>query len=286
MRPTLDHLVASTRARLQAAPFRPSPREALLLLGRVLGLSEAQVLARGEEEVPEAAVRDFEDLLARRLAGEPVAYLFGEREFFGRSFAVDPRVLIPRPETEHLVEAALALPLPARPRILDLGTGSGAIAVTLALELPESRVLATDRSPAALAVAAANALRHGAGERLRLLAADWTAPFAHLDFDLVVSNPPYVSPEDAPRLSPEVREFEPAAALLAEAGGLEAILFLIKAARNLPAGAFFACEIGDGQLAAIEGFLAGARAEQPPLSLVEARHDYAGIPRVVVLRRA
>ncbi len=152
--PTFDLLVAAARARLKTAPFEPSPREALLLVGRVLGLSEAQVLARGGEAVPEAAAREIEALLVRRLAGEPVAYLFGEREFFGRSFAVDPRVLIPRPETEHLVEIALALPLPARPRILDLGTGSGAIAVTLALELPAARVVATDRSPAALAVAA------------------------------------------------------------------------------------------------------------------------------------
>ena len=118
-------LLSDARARLAATPFAAPPREAVLLLGRVLGLGEAQVLARDPEEVsPEAAER-FERVLERRLAGEPVAYLFEEREFYGRTFQVDARVLIPRPETEHAVEVALAEPLPTRPWVLDVGTGSG-----------------------------------------------------------------------------------------------------------------------------------------------------------------
>lgn len=244
------------------------------------------MLTRGNEEVREEAAQTFERLLARRLAGEPVAYLLGEREFYGRVFSVDRRVLIPRPETEHLVEVVLALPLPPGPRILDLGTGSGILAVTLALELPGARVLATDRSPGALAVAAANARRLGAGERLCFLGADWTAALARLDFDLVVSNPPYVSREDEPRLSPEVRDFEPASALFAEEGGLGEIRRLLAAAVALPSGAFFACEIGDGQLPGIEALVAEEREEAHPLTLVEVRRDYAGKERLVVLKRA
>lgn len=301
--PTLDQLVAFARVRLKAASFKPSPREALLLAGRVLGLSEAQVLARGGEQVPDDAAAELEALLSRRLAGEPVAYLLGEREFYGRVFAVDDRVLIPRPETEHLVEAALALPLPPEPCILDLGTGSGILAVTLAAELPRARVVATDLSPAALAVAAGNARRHGVSERLRYIAADWTPCFRRPSFDLVVSNPPYVPHEDAPRLSPEVRDFEPAAALFAGEAGLAEIRRLLAAATALPEGAFFAFEIGDGQLPAVEDLLASRDTESgrlreavarpptqrpvgSPFSLVEARADYAGKARVVVLKRA
>ena len=154
---TVQGLLVEARRRLAAAPFAPPAREAGLLLAHALGVSEAQVLARHDEDVPAAAADRFLALLERRLAGEPFAYLTGEREFYGRGFRVDRRVLIPRPETEHLVEAALALPLPPGPRILDLGTGSGCLAVTLAAELPAATVVATDLSLAALAVARANA---------------------------------------------------------------------------------------------------------------------------------
>src|SRR4030095_1300690 len=146
----VGQLLAEARPRLAATPFGASTREALLLLGHVLNLSEAQVLARQESEVSGEAERRFRDLLARRLTGEPVAYLLGEREFYGRPFYVDSRVLIPRPETEHVVEAALAERLPAAPRLLDVGTGSGCLAVTLALEIPGARVAATDLSAGAL----------------------------------------------------------------------------------------------------------------------------------------
>ncbi len=210
---TVGQLLAAARRLLAATPFGAPPREASLLLGRVLGLSEAQLLARDREPMAADAAARFEALLARRLAGEPVAYLTGEKEFWGRPFRVDRRVLIPRPETEHVVEAALAERLPERPRLLDVGTGSGCLAVTLALELPGARVAATDLSPAALALAAANARALGAGARVSFLAADLAAGLDLGAFDLVVSNPPYIDPAELPELSPEVCAFEPRLAL-------------------------------------------------------------------------
>ncbi len=278
--PTVEERVRSARARLGAAAFAPSPREALLLAAAVLGWNEAQVIARGREVMPAAAAGRFEALLARRLRGEPVAYLLGRREFWGRSFHVDRRVLIPRPETEHLVEAVLALPLPPGPRLLDVGTGSGILAVTLALELPLARVVATDLSPSALAVAATNARGLGAAERIRFVAADGTDGLSLAGFDLLVSNPPYVAPEERDRLSHEVTAFEPALALWAEEGGLAFFRRLITAGRSLGPGAFLAFEIGDGQQAGILALVDGASFE-----LVEVRLDYAGKPRVVVLKR-
>ncbi|HEX2253410.1 MAG TPA: peptide chain release factor N(5)-glutamine methyltransferase [Thermoanaerobaculia bacterium] len=278
--PTVEALLAEGRSRLATATFRPPPREAALLLARVLGLSEAQVMARGEHPVPEAAAARFRHLLARRLAGEPVAYLFGEREFYGRPFRVDRRVLIPRPETEHLVEAALGLALPAAPRILDVGTGSGILAVTLALEIPAARVVATDLSPGAVAVAAGNARRHGVGGRVRLVAADLVAGLELAGFDLVVSNPPYIAPAEAAELSPEITGWEPHLALFASDHGLAVVRRLLAAAAALRPGAEVLLEIGRGQAAELE-----RAASASPLQFVTAWQDYSHIPRVVRLQR-
>jgi release factor glutamine methyltransferase len=281
--PTVRDLLADARRRLAAAPFQPSRREAALLLGHVLGLSEAQVIARNEQAVePEAAER-FAALLARRLAGEPVSYLFGEREFYGRAFQVDRRVLIPRPETEHTVEEALAAPLPPSPWILDVGTGSGILAVTLALEVPGARAVATDLSPGALAVAAGNARRLGAGERVHLLGADLARGLDLSRFDLVVSNPPYIDPADAPSLSPEVCNFEPHLALFApgSAGRGDSILArLFMELGTLRPGVRLILEIGFGQLD-----VARRHAEAAGWAFLGARDDYAGIPRVLTLQR-
>ncbi|MCH7666859.1 MAG: HemK family protein methyltransferase [Acidobacteria bacterium] len=167
-------LVENGRKQLLEAPFEVSSREAYLLLGHVLGLSEAQIMAHWDDEVSPEAESAFRGLLDRRLCGEPAAYLLGRREFYGRAFHVDRRVLIPRPDTEHLVEAALSLPLGKNPRILDLGTGSGCIAVTLALEHPGAAVVAVDNSIGALALAAKNARDLGA-PNVRLLASDLAA---------------------------------------------------------------------------------------------------------------
>jgi release factor glutamine methyltransferase len=278
--PTVRDLLADARARLAAAAFQPPLREAVLLLGRVLGWSEAQVLTRDEHTVaPEAAER-FSELLARRLTGEPVAYLFGEREFFGRTFRVDRRVLIPRPETEHTVEEALATPLPPSPWILDIGTGSGCLAVTLALEIPGARSVATDLSPGALEVAAGNARRLGAGIRFHAVNADLARGLDLGRFDLVVSNPPYVDRADAPSLSPEVCDFEPHLALFAPGSGDSILARLFTELAALRSGVRLLLEIGYGQLGSVR-----RQAEAAGWLFVGARDDYAGIPRVLILQR-
>lgn len=275
---TVGQLLAEARPLLAATPFGASAREARLLLGHVLGLSEARVIARQEDEVPPEAERRFRDLLARRLAGEPVSYLLGEREFWGRPFAVDSRVLIPRPETEHLVEVALAERLPERPWILDVGTGSGILAVTLALGVPGSRVVATDLSPGALAVAAGNAERLGA--RISLVNTDLAAGLDLSRFDLVVSNPPYVDRSEIPEISIEVHGFEPSLALFPPGSGDSLYPRLFAQCADLRPGVGLAVEIGRGQLDAV-----GRHARGSGLEIAEVREDYAGIPRTVMLRR-
>lgn len=277
---TIDQLLAEARPRLAATSFGAPAREASLLLGRVLGFSEAQILAHGEREVPDEAAERFRHLLERRLSGEPAAYLFGEREFYGRSFQVDPRVLIPRPETEHLVEAALAESLPDRPWILDIGTGSGILAVTLALENPGARVVATDISPGALAVASSNARRLGVRDQVFPVGADLARGLDLSRFDLVVSNPPYVDWSDAPTLSPEVYNFEPHVALFGPGSGDSLYARLFSETGGLRPGVPLLVEIGQGQLDAVRRHAAASG-----LHVSGARPDYAGIPRVVILER-
>ncbi len=281
MPPTISQLLAEARPRLAATVFGAPPREAALLLGQLLGLSEAQILAHGEREVPDETAERFRSLLERRLTGEPIAYLLGEREFYGRPFAVDPRVLIPRPETEHVVEEALAIRLPERPWILDVGTGSGILPVTLALEIPGARTVGTDISPGALAVASGNARRHGVADRACFLGADLARGLDLSRFDLVVSNPPYIDAGDAPSLSPEVVDFEPHGALFAPGSGDSVLgrLFALLGSGLRP-GIRAIVEIGFGQIEA-----ARRHAEASGLHFAGARRDYAGIPRVVVLER-
>jgi len=274
----VDDLVIEARRQLAAAPFHPPLREARLLLGRVLGWNEAQIFARGEQTVSPRQTERFRALVKRRLRGEPVAYLLGEREFYGRVFRVDRRVLIPRPETEHLVEAALGAELPPRPRVLDVGTGSGCVAVTVALELPQARVIATDLSLGALTVAAGNARRLGA--RVSFLATDVGGGLESAAFDLVLSNPPYIGRQEAVGLSPEVRDYEPHLALFADDAGESLLTRLLELGRNLHPGAVLAMEIGHGQLDAVL-----ARATSGPFTVAGVRQDYAGIPRVVTLLR-
>jgi release factor glutamine methyltransferase len=277
---TIGQLLAEARPRLAATPFGASTREALLLLGHVLGLSEARVIAREDAAVPPAAERRFRELLERRLTGEPVAYLTGEREFWGRPFQVDPRVLIPRPETEHVVEAALAERLPASPWILDVGTGSGCLAVTLALEVPGSRVVATDLAPGALEVARKNARRLGAADQVFLARTDLAAGLDLSRFDLVVSNPPYVDRSEIPEISPEVCNFEPHLALFPPGAGDSVLARLFAQCAGLRPGVALAVEIGRGQLDAVRRHAAASG-----LEIVGVREDYSGISRTVVLRR-
>ena len=254
-------------------------REAALLLGEVLRLSEAQLYARADDDVPEPAAVSYGQLIRRRADRIPIAYLLGRREFHGRTFAVDPRVLIPRPETEHLVEAALNC-IDDGDRVLDVGTGSGCIAVTLALERPGSRIVATDLSPGALAVAAANCRSHGVAGRVRLVRADLLSALRPGAFDVVVSNPPYIDVGEWPSLMPEVRDHEPPEALFA-GDGLDFYRRLFAAGDFLREGQRLLLEIGKGQLEAVRELAEGSGFD---VEWVVA--DLAGIPRVLTLRRA
>ncbi len=278
--PTVSQLLMAARQRLASAPFRPSLREAGLLLCHVLGWSEARLLTHDQDRVPAQASACFAALLTRRLAGEPVAYLFGGKEFYGRPFSVDSRVLIPRPETEHLIARCLDLQLPQVPRILDLGTGSGCIAITLALELPGARVVAADLSLAALQVAQANCRRHQVSDRVRLVQADLTHPLSLDKFDLVVSNPPYVNPEEAAQLSPELN-FEPRLALFAPENGRGVLRQLLAQARRLAPGKHLVFEIGYDQSEWLEQTVAATG----QFALIEFVRDLSGIPRTAVLCR-
>jgi release factor glutamine methyltransferase len=216
----------------------------------------------------------FMGLVARRQAGEPMAYLTGEREFHSRSFRVSPDVLIPRPETELLVEQAMKLDLPERAKVLDIGTGSGCIAVTLCLERPNWQVTAVDRSETALQVAESN--RDCLGARaLELLHGSLFEPVRDRRFDLIVSNPPYIASGDEHLSQGDVR-FEPDLALVAGVDGLEIIRQIVaKAPDHLEQGGWLLLEHGHDQAAAVRNLLEAAGFEQ-----VGSQRDLAGIERV------
>ena len=253
-------------------------REAARLLGEVLGLEEVQVYARSDEDVSEPAVVSYGQLIRRRADGAPMAYLVGRREFYGRNFEVDPRALVPRPETEHLVEAALEC-TGAGARVLDLGTGSGCIAITLALEQTEASVVATDLSLDALALAASNCRRHEVDGRVRLVCADLLSALRLQTFDVVVSNPPYIDVGEWHSLMPEVRDHEPPEALLA-GDGLDFHRRLCGAGEWFAAGQRLVLELGKGQLDRVREL-----AERGGFEVEAAVLDLAAIARVVRLRR-
>ena len=276
----IDQTLISARERLAAAPFQPALREANLLLAWTLNWSEAHLLAHGNDELDDSLHGKFQKLLDRRLAGEPIAYILGEKEFFGRAFLVDRRVLIPRPETEHIVEIALRLGLPSQPCILDIGTGSGCLAVTLLAEIAGSRVIATDVSQAALRVAKRNAQRHDVGERLALVATDLASACDLEAYQLVVSNPPYIGREEASSLSPEITEFEPETALFSHPAGHSLLERLLATLSGLQSGTPVLLEIGAAQA---ETIAASARASTFDLEAIHP--DLAGFDRIAQLRR-
>ena len=266
----LDAWLREAARRLGAAGVPEPALDAQLLASGFLGRDRAYVLAHPELEVPPEA----EEMLRRRETREPLAYILGWREFFGRRFQVSPTVLIPRQETECVVEACLQLPLPADAVVADVGTGSGCIAVTLALERPLWRVLATDCSMPALGVASANAARLGA--RVSLRVGDLVEPLRGMRCDLIVSNPPYVRRGES--LQDEVGRFEPAEALFAGPTGLEFYERLAQEAPDVlqPAG-WLVAELGDAEGA--------RRAFEGRGWSAEVRPDLAGLPRVLVARR-
>jgi release factor glutamine methyltransferase len=256
-------------------------RDAAFLLRHALGISHATMLASPERVVTRDEQATYQALILRRLTNEPIQYITGEQEFYGLPLHVTPSVLIPRPETETLVEAVLAEVDRSRPvRVLDVGTGSGAIAIALARHLPLAEITAVDISAAALEVAAANAARHGVAGRIRFVQSDLLADLADGEmFDAVVSNPPYVAMADRAALHPQVRDFEPATALFAGEDGLDVYRRLIpQAHRVMKPDGVLALEIGQGQGEAIAALLG-------EWDGVRFRDDLQGIPRVALARR-
>ena len=277
---------------LRAAGVEDPRLDAELLLGEAMGCGRVALVADGKMEVPASAARRFGEMVRRRLRREPVAYILGRKGFRNIELAVDPRVLIPRPETELLVEVALEV----RPeRVLDVGTGSGAIALAVADELPDCAVTATDTSPGALEVARANAQRLDLADRVDFLQGTLPSPGAFLPtnglqtrpvgFDLVLANLPYVAERDWPTLQPEVTRWEPREALLAGPDGLDAYRALIPGCGRALASyrgltsTTLAVEVGEGQADAVLALMG-----ESGFGEIEVRRDLAGIERVVLGR--
>ncbi len=239
-------------------------------------------MAHPEEEIPAAEAGRYAKLLERRYRGEPIQYITGETEFYGLDFRVTPDVLIPRPETEHLVETVLRVAASFQaPRIVDIGTGSGAIAIALAHHLPNAAITAIDISRSALGVARQNAEPNGVYDRIRFLEGDLLAPVAGQQFEIVASNPPYVPAIDRASLAVEVRDHEPALALFAGDDGLGIYRRLIPAAfAALVPGGYLALEIGYGQSTAVGELLGDAGFDQ-----IEFFSDLQNIPRVALAQR-
>lgn len=276
---TLEQAIALAARTL--APHSPSPRlDAEILARHALHLSRTQLVMRAHDPLSPHEEEALQKLIVRRRQGEPVAYITGRREFWSLDLAVTPAVLIPRPETELLVERALArLPNDARLRIADVGTGSGALALALARERPRARVVAVDACAQALVQARENAARHGI-QNIEFRHGDWTGPLAGESFDMIVSNPPYIQTHD-PHLRAGDLRFEPRAALDGGADGLEAIRAIVEnAPHHLIEGGWLLLEHGFDQKDAVLALLARR-------GLKETRDyaDYAGHDRVAEARR-
>jgi len=284
---TIRALLAETEQSLGSGPHpERARRDAQALLLHALRKSaptpsSAWLFAHPDEIAAPGVTARIQPLVERRLAGEPIQYITGVAEFYGLSFEVNRDVLIPRPETEHLVEMAIALAAQlAQPRIIDVGTGSGAIAIALARSLPDAEIFASDLSNAALAVAQANAARHAVAGRIRFLEGDLLTPAESERFGLVISNPPYVSERDRVTLSTEVRDYEPAGALFAGDDGLAIHRRLIPAAfAVLNPGGSLALEIGYGQSDAVQALLVDSGFQN-----IQFTPDLQSIPRVVSAR--
>jgi len=259
--------LASAGDALAAIGVEDPRLDAEVLLAATTGWDRARLAADSTAEIPPSAARAFGEAVRRRLRREPVAYIVGRKGFRHIDLAVDRRVLVPRPETELLVELALER---APQTLLDVGTGSGAIALAVADELPGCEVTAIDTSAAALEVARANAARLGLAERVTFL--DGTVPVEGA-FDLTLANLPYIAEPDWRSLQPEVTEWEPREALLAGADGLDAIRVVVPAVGP----GTLALEIGEGQAPAVAAIL-----EEAGFGSIEARPDLAGIERVVI----
>jgi release factor glutamine methyltransferase len=277
-----EAIAAARRTLVEAGiPADDAALDAEVLARHALGWDRAALIIRGRENPPPGFAGQFAALIARRTGREPVAYITGVREFWGRDFEVSRDVLIPRPETELIVEEALEAAQGRRPAtIVDVGTGSGCLAVTLAQEVPGAHIVATDVSPAALLVARRNANRYRVDDRIVFTLTNLLDGIAG-PIDLIVANPPYMAPDVEPTLQPEVARFEPRQALYGGRDGLDAYRGLFPAAADRLADAGrLVVEFGLGQEADVRRL-----ASTTGLTVVRVRPDLQGIPRVAVLRQ-
>lgn len=257
--------------------------DAEVMLAHLLGMNRTELYARARDALDGAIFQDFMELVERRLEGVPIAYLVGSKEFYSRKFWVSPAVLIPRPETEGLVEEGVRVlerQNLSRPRILDVGTGSGVVAITLALEFPLAQVVALDVDPMALEQAEENADFHGVSDRIRFEQSDLFEHFkasGPQTFDLIISNPPYVGTDMGPRPEPEVVRYEPNQALFSGCQGLDLIERLISEGPDyLTAGGYLVIELAPFQAERVEAWMLERGFQQTKIAA-----DLSGLPRVV-----
>ena len=284
---TIAEAIQKAAGRLAAHKVPDARRDAELLLCHALGKDRAWLLIHMQDQLDDQGRRVYERDIDRRSVREPLQYITGIQEFWGLPFKVTPAVLIPRPETELVVESAIkAAERSAAPVIIDLCTGSGCIAISLAKELPRARIFATDRSEDALEIARQNARQNSVAERVRFLEGDLFGPLEEMDLrmgvDIIVTNPPYIRSEELPTLQPEVRDFEPEMALIAGVTGTEIAERIISAAHNyLRSGGSLIMEMGMGQTDAIRKIIADTNRYRKP----EVLKDLAGIERVIVVHK-
>jgi release factor glutamine methyltransferase len=279
---TVETARRALAARLNAAGIESAELDARILTGHALGLDLTGLISAAQRQLTSNESARLEEFACRRLAGEPVARILGEKEFWGLPLQLSSATLVPRPDTETVVELALELvradgDLNRALRIADLGTGSGAILLALLSELPAAQGFGTDISAAALHTASANAARAGLSERATLVACDYASGLSG-PFDLIVSNPPYIRTADIDGLAVDVREYDPPAALDGGADGLDAYRALIPQAAGLLApGAALVVEAGEGQSAQIQVLMTAAGL----MPVAAPKADLAGIPRAV-----
>lgn len=284
---TIEALLAWARQALGQAGVENAAQESRWLVAHTLGLDNHHLASKAEQPVSGERWAHAESLVSRRAAREPLQYILGTQEFCGLEFHVSPAVLIPRPETELLVQESLrVVDFGTEAVLADVGTGSGCVAVTLATILGKARIVAVDRSPEALAVAKGNAERHAVADRIDWMEGDLLSPLRERGLagrvDVIVSNPPYIAEADWAGLQPEVREFEPRSALIGGPNGTEFHERLLRESTEyLVPGGSLVMEIGQGQLPAVQR-MAECMGGYGPLYVVK---DEAGIERVVIVQR-
>jgi release factor glutamine methyltransferase len=280
---TIHELVAGARDRFVLAGISANlaALDAEVLARRVLGWDRARFLADRNEKASSVFLLNYEHLVARRERREPVPYILGTREFWGLDFEVGPDVLIPRPETELIIEEALQrIESDSRPLIVDVGTGSGCLAIVLAREVPGARLVGTDVSSRALAVARRNATRHGVIDRVTFVETSFLDGLAEAP-DMIVSNPPYVPSVAGPALTPEVRDYEPRMAVFGGEDGLDGLRSVLEeGAAKLAPGGWLIMEFGYGQ----DDMVTALVESIPALRLVKIRNDLQDIPRTAIVR--